>query len=132
MLGTGSIVPAKVLRCQFAAWQVAQSISSAGRGSSGSSAARTRFSRSVSSGSRLNVSPVSRAARPAGCSQTRKRGRGGSPLPRHRSGVAVRVAYGATTSVLLTASLNRALWNSRFRRAMNFTLTPFGQAASHS
>jgi len=29
-------------------------------------------------------------------------------------------------------ALNRALWNSRLRRAMNFTSTPFGHAAWHS
>ena len=56
--GTGSSVPAKGPRCQLAAWQVAQSMAGAGLGSSGSSAASTRFSCAVSSGSRLTDPPL--------------------------------------------------------------------------
>ncbi len=49
-----------------------------------------------------------------------------------RDGWIGRGAYSPTGVNVPAFALNRALWNSRLSRAMNFTSIPFGHAAWHS
>ena len=125
MLGTGSIVPAKVLRCQLAAWQVAQSIACGRPRQQGLQRGEDPLQPQVSSGSMLTCPPGPEA----------RTGQGrAAPAPftvdlrrRRYPAAPTFEARGPRPS-----RRTRALWNSRFSRAMNFTSMPFGQAAWHS